>query len=315
MAKDCYTISQMSAISKISKKALRFYDSIGLIASKRREANNYRIYTYDDLLAVPPLKYYKQIGFHLDEIRSAFEAGGRCTSLAALKAMFIKKTESLEDERKILHMRRTSVQDWLELLYEAELVLDNTVTSVSLKYVAPEKLLQMEQDFLSDIKSSIINLEFTNHVESIGNYITGPVIIKFYSIADRLNGESQRVCILQKTVFPCDEGQTQDFGGSLMASCYHIGGHDSISETYKKLQRWCAVNRYDYDPFSYERYVTDYWTTNNEALFVTEVLLRVRRPGSTQHQPAARRMASCQDMLKGESDHPGLRRQKTRQPN
>ena len=33
MTKQGYTISQMSEISKISKKALRFYDDLGLISS------------------------------------------------------------------------------------------------------------------------------------------------------------------------------------------------------------------------------------------------------------------------------------------
>ena len=38
---------------------------------------------------------------------------------------------------------------------------------------------------------------------------------------------------------------------------------------------------YPHAPDAFERYVTDYWTTNNEALFVTEVLVRVRRPNDT----------------------------------
>ena len=105
-----YTISQMSEISKISKKALRFYDDLGLIASKRHGANNYRYYTHDDLLSVPPLKYYKQMGFNLGEIRAAFEVGSN-TSLSALRKMFMKKIQLLQDEEKILHLRLTSVRD------------------------------------------------------------------------------------------------------------------------------------------------------------------------------------------------------------
>ena len=103
-----YTISQMSEISKISKKALRFYDDLGLISSKRHGANNYRYYTHDDLLSVPPLKYYKQMGFNLGEIRAAFEVGSN-TSLSALRKMFMKKIQLLQDEEKILHLRLTSV--------------------------------------------------------------------------------------------------------------------------------------------------------------------------------------------------------------
>ena len=52
MTKQGYTISQMSEISTISKKALRFYDELGLISGKRQGGNNYRYYTQDDLLAI-----------------------------------------------------------------------------------------------------------------------------------------------------------------------------------------------------------------------------------------------------------------------
>ena len=282
-----YTISQMSDISKISKKALRFYDDLGLISSKRHGANNYRYYTHEDLLSVPPLKYYKQMGFNLGEIRATFEVGSN-TSLSALRKMFMEKIQLLQDEEKILHLRLTSVRDWLELLHEAEMVLENNLQSVSVKYIAPERLLFQKQTFTSDIKSAIINIDFTNHVEALGNNITGPVIIYFSSTGDRVTSTEQQIQMLQRTIFPCKEEQTHAYGGFLAASCYHIGSHETINQTYKKIQRWCAANNYVYDQGSYERYITDFWTTNNEELFVTEIIVRVSRPGMVVHRQVAR---------------------------
>ncbi|MDY0202808.1 MAG: MerR family transcriptional regulator [Desulfovibrio desulfuricans] len=281
MTKRRYSISQMSEISNISKKALRFYDDLGLIESKRHGANNYRYYTQEDLLAVPPLKYYKQMGFHLGEIREAFELGSN-TSLTALRKIFMKKIEGLQEEERTLHLRLTSVRDWLELLHEAEMVLENGLHSVSVKYVQPDDLLFHDQTFSSDIKSAIINLEFTNYVESVSNSITGPVMIRFSSIEDRIKDEPQNVQILQKTILPCQPEETQPYGGFLAACCYHIGEHGAIRDTYRKIQRWCASNNYICDQGSYERYVTDFWTTNHEELFVTEVLVKVSRPGNVR---------------------------------
>ena len=273
-----YTISQMSEISKISKKALRFYDDLGLISSKRHGSNNYRYYTQDELLSVPPLKYYKQMGFNLSEIRAAFEVGSN-TSLSALRKIFMKKIQMLQHEEQMLYLRLTSVRDWLELLHEAEMVLENNLQSVSVKYIPPENLLFLAQDFAADIKSAIINIDFTNYVEEIGNNITGPVIINYSSIEDRLHHEEQKINVLQKTIFPCPEEKVQNYGGFLAASCYHIGSHETIGDTYRKLQRWCVSNNYVHDACSYERYVTDFWTTNNDSLFVTEILVKVSRPG------------------------------------
>ena len=284
MTKQGYTISQMSEISKISKKALRFYDDLGLISCKRHGGNNYRYYTQDELLAIPPLKYYKQMGFNLSEIRAAFEVGSN-TSLSALRKIFMSKIELLQQDEKLLFLRLTSVRDWLELLHEAEIVLENCQQSVSVKYIPPERMLFMDQTFVSDIKSAIINMDFTNYVEEVGNNITGPVIINFSSIENRVQNEEQPVKLLQKTVFPCGEDKMADYGGHLAASCYHIGSHETIGSTYRKLQRWCATNNYICDNGSHERYITDFWTTNNDSLFVTEVLVKVSRRGSVVHTP------------------------------
>lgn len=284
MTKRGYSISQMSEASKISKKALRFYDDLGLISSKRHGTNNYRYYTQEDLLAVPPLKYYKQMGFHLGEIRAAFEVGSN-TSLTALREMFMEKIGALREEEKVLHLRLTSVSDWLGLLHEAEMVLENSLQSVSVRYIQPARLLFQDQIFNLDIKSAIINIEFTNYVESVENNITGPVIICFSSIEDRIKDVEQQMQILQKNIFPCPPEQTRDFGGFLAASCYHIGPHETIRDTYRKIQRWCTANNYICDKNVYERYVTDFWTTSHEDLFVTEVIAKVSRPGSVRVIP------------------------------
>lgn len=186
----------------------------------------------------------------------------------------------MHHEERILHLRLTSVHDWLELLHEAEMVLENDIQTVSVKYLQPESVLFHDQNYREDIKSSIINIDFTNYVESIKNNITGPVMILFSSMERRRQHQEQPVKILQRTVFPCEDALTTTWGGFLVLSCYHIGAHDSISETYGKIARWAKANNYVLDSGCCERYVTDYWTTNNDALFVTEVLVRAARRGA-----------------------------------
>ena len=53
--KQQYSIGELSQLCNVSKKALRFYDKIGLISSLRHDYNNYRMYTHDELLLVPVL--------------------------------------------------------------------------------------------------------------------------------------------------------------------------------------------------------------------------------------------------------------------
>ena len=69
-----YSIGEVSKICNISKKALRFYDQIGIISPDVIcKENGYRYYNRETLLTVPIVKYYKQMGFKLEEMQDLVE--------------------------------------------------------------------------------------------------------------------------------------------------------------------------------------------------------------------------------------------------
>lgn len=274
--KQQYSIGELSQLCNVSKKALRFYDKIGLISSLRHDYNNYRMYTHDELLLVPVLKYYKQMGFKLDEMRR-FISGRQGNVYSALRTAFDQKLDELRKAQTELRRCEESVRDWQELIREAEIVIAENIHEPSVRYVEKSRLLFQEQPFDGDIKSAIINLDFMNYVEKTGNAITGPVYIHFSSTDDRMEGRAQTVRIMQQVLEPCGGGGRTDFGGCMMASCYHIGSQEDVNETYRHLLNW--INRHGYHAGGdcCERYVTDYWTTSNSDCHVTELMIRVSR--------------------------------------
>lgn len=289
-----YSIGDMSRICNISKKALRYYDKIGLITSQRQDYNNYRYYTEQSLLAVPVIKYYKQMGFKLEEMR-VFIEGDIANVYRAIQSSFQAKIQELEKEQEELRRKYVSVKDWYDLIREAEMVIENDIQEVSIKFIDPCDLIFQEQDFDNDIEASIINIDFTNFVEGQGNEITGPVILHFSSFKERMQGTISRVRILQKTLMPCPEEARTTFGGHMMLGCYHIGSHDTISQTYEKMCRWARRRGYSLGEDAYERYVTDYWTTRNTSQFVTEILVQVSRQGApTDCTPSNKGKRSCE---------------------
>ena len=72
---DLYSIGEVSRICNISKKALRFYDKINIISPDHIcEENKYRYYSRETLLLVPVIKYFKQMGFKLEEMKEFLES-------------------------------------------------------------------------------------------------------------------------------------------------------------------------------------------------------------------------------------------------
>ena len=273
--KECYTIGDVSNICGISKKALRYYDQIGLISpDKIGGDNSYRFYNRETLLNVPIIKYYKQMGFKLDEMRLLLETD----SFRSLEKQFRNKIEELHQAQRDIYLRYTSVKDWYDLILEAGSVIENNANEVSVKYIESYTALYFEQDFAYNYMESIINIEFTNYIESINNAITGPVMINFPSFKKHMEGTCKRVRILQKAILDCaSETPIVRLGGCMVLSCYHIGSHYKINETYEKMCQWAADHHYQCGEESVERYVTDYWTCRNEDNFVTEIMIKVTK--------------------------------------
>lgn len=269
-----YTVGEVSKICNISKKALRFYDKIGLICpDKISEDNGYRYYSRETLLFVPVIKYYKQMGFKLEEMRTLLEG----SSYTEHEKDFRLKIDELRALQNDIQMSYTSVTDWYDLILEAESVIDNDVTEVSVKFMDLVTTCYLEQEFSHNYMESVINIEWTNYLESIGKAITGPVFLWFPDYREKLAGKNTPVRILQKIIADCGTNPTMTLGGHMVASCYHIGPHETINLTYEKIFKWAEEHGYKCENESVERYVTDYWTIRNSEDFVTEILIKISR--------------------------------------
>lgn len=174
-------------------------------------------------------------------------------------------------------MSSISVQDWYKLILEAVSVIKNNVTEVSIKYMDSMKTCYMEQEFRQNYKASIINVEWTNYLEENKQAITGAVNLWFENYREKNAGKNSTCRIFQECITDCRELPTMTLGGDMVASCYHIGSHETLYETYDKILKWAEEHGYSCSEESIERYVTDYWTIQNPEEFVTEVMIKVSR--------------------------------------
>ena len=267
-----YSIGEVSKICNVSKKALRFYDKIGLIAPDYISSeNNYRYYSRETLLFVPVIKYYKQMGFKLEEMKILMESNRFDFHAKELR----DKIDELRRMREEINIAYTSVNDWYNLIREAEGVLENHVTEVSVKYIEPITACYRSQDFNDNYMDAIINIDWTNYLETLGHEITGAVHLYFPHFREKLAGKPTKAVIFQKGIGPIDESKTRTFGGKMMLAAYHIGPHESIGDTYQRITEWADAHGYRPGEGAIERYVTDYWTTKRSEDFVMEILIDI----------------------------------------
>ena len=106
--KKLFSIGEVSKICNISKKALRYYDQIKLISPDYvNEENGYRYYSEDTLLYLPILKYYKQIGFKIEEMQGLLSG----VNLNGILKYFPEKIGELTNEGRKIQESLISIQD------------------------------------------------------------------------------------------------------------------------------------------------------------------------------------------------------------
>ncbi|NJO23881.1 MAG: MerR family DNA-binding protein [Sphingomonadales bacterium] len=93
----------------VPRKTIRYYESIGLIASADRRANGYRTFTDIDLHTLHFIKRARSLGFSVEEVRDLLDLWrNKNRSSSAVKAVARQHLEALD--RKIAEfraMRRT----------------------------------------------------------------------------------------------------------------------------------------------------------------------------------------------------------------
>ncbi len=274
MAKEkLYSIGEVSRLCNISTKALRFYDKIGVIVPDRVGENGYRYYSEETILRIPIVKYYKQMGFRLEEMQGLVSG----EDYYVLEGSFLNKINELWEQEHSIHNSYVAVKDWYELIQEAKVVRRNDLREVGVRYVNEMHLCCMEQEFKYQYMESIINIPWVNYLDSVGNKITGEVILEFPSWQDKRKGVCEQARIMQKPIYSCGCGTNEiNYGGFMAVTVYHVGAHETIGESYEKLAKWVSAKGVPCGPNGYERYVVDYWTTSNESDFVTEIILPIK---------------------------------------
>lgn len=94
-----YSIKEMSEMTGLAPSALRYYDKQGLLPSLRRDENNVRIFSDDDLSGLKVISCLKRSGLSIKDIKEfidAVEQGDE--TLDKRLAIFTKRRELLRHE-------------------------------------------------------------------------------------------------------------------------------------------------------------------------------------------------------------------------
>lgn len=94
-----YKVSEVAQLSRLTVRALHYYDSIGLLVPSARSAAGYRLYDDDDLLRLQQILLGRELGLSLEAIRRSLDdpSFDRRSALLAQRAELAARAERAAD--------------------------------------------------------------------------------------------------------------------------------------------------------------------------------------------------------------------------
>ncbi|NKB89329.1 MAG: MerR family transcriptional regulator [Acidobacteria bacterium] len=74
MSRRMYKVGEVAEVAKVTIRTLHHYDEIGLLSPSGRSGSGYRLYSETDIERLQHIRFYRDLGLALEEIRTTIEA-------------------------------------------------------------------------------------------------------------------------------------------------------------------------------------------------------------------------------------------------
>lgn len=268
-----YTIGNFSKINKVTTKALRLYDEMGLLKPENVDGfTGYRYYSSSQLPRMHRIIALKSMGLSLIEIKKVIE--NEETIRKFLESKLRETTKAIQESRvrmlsikgylkglegeermeydviikelpgAIVYSKRMTVPDYnsyFELI--PQIGEDVTAANPNLKCAVPEYCFIMYHDM--EYKEKNIDIEYFEAVTEFGTD-TETIIFK------EIEPVEKAACIL------------------------HKGPYETLSVSYKNLFSWIERNEFEADGPARESYIDGIWNKDNPEDWLTEIQVPVK---------------------------------------
>ena len=229
-----YQIGEFSRMTKLTVKALRYYDEAGiLIPSGRGDENGYRLYSDADYRKAKLILLLRRFGFSIGEIRDVLE---HYESRDDLRYYLAEKKAQME---KRIRGYRSLMREMDAYLSQPE--QEENSMSYKIEVKAFEPVL-------------VVSIRFKGRYEDIGKYhgklygvvkdkAAGAPFNLYYDGEYRETDADIEVCVPVKEPVSGDGVKTRRLPAMETIATTHVGPYEKIGEAYKAVTDYAAEHR------------------------------------------------------------------------
>lgn len=272
-------IGELSRISQVSVKALRFYDEVGLLKPTFVDgATGYRYYSASLLSRLNRILVFKELGFSLSEIALLLSED---LPSEQVREALCSRRDSLSRRISEEQVRLAQVETWLTQLDRQG---SGPSYEIALRQIAPQLVASVRESLGSYDEAAELFSELDRHLKkhnAIGRHAAvwhvcaghaGSIDCEAVVLLNRRIPASKRIAVYER---PAD----------INACLIHQGSDETITQAYLAAHSWINTNGYEIDGPLFELY----WqgsVARDDASGVTEIrypILKRQARASVRH--------------------------------
>ncbi len=230
-------IGDFSTLTQVSIKTLRYYDEVGLLNPVRVDATSgYRYYSASQLPRLHRILALKDLGFSLDQISKAIDAG---VTMDQLRGIFILRQAEQQDRVRHEQDRLTRLRARLQLI-EREGVMDQDVV---IKEIAPQWIASIREVIPA---YPAVGKLYGELFGSLGpGAFEGITVARWHDQEYKEHDvDAEAGVYLKHPVESRGKVQVYELPAETVASIIHKGAYNRLSQAYDGVLRWIENNGY-----------------------------------------------------------------------
>ncbi len=271
-------IGDFAKVSRVSVKALRYYDEIGLLRPSQIDRfTGYRYYTLDQLPRLNRILALKDLGLSLDQITLLLEQGMPADHIRGM--LRLKRAELrqiVEEERARLERVEARLRqiDQEGRLPDYDVIVKrvDAFCVASIRDVAPN--LEVIGEVLGPLYGRL-----WSYVTEQNAVCSGPALTLYHEMeANKVTDLQVEAAIpVMGGLAPSEDIRVADLPAAEQMACVvHSGPFEEFGSAYGALLGWIEVGGYTIDGPSREVYL-HFEPDGDPASFVTEIQIPVRK--------------------------------------
>lgn len=279
-------IGDLSKLSQVSVKTLRYYDEVGLLKPSQVDRfTGYRYYSIDQIPRLNRILAFKDLGLSLEQIGRLLDED---LPPAQIRGMLRMKQAEIQDQLQDEQSRLRRIEARLR---QIELEDSMPTYDIVLKKVDPQKVISI-RDTLPTYGDQIhLWIELANYLIARKAKAAGPSITIYHDPEYRERDVELETATPVSAPLPESQRvKVRELPGiDLAATLIHKGRYENFGQSYAALASWieangyritgpnrevyllCAANVYD-DPTVFGEFVTE-----NPDEFLTEIQFPVEK--------------------------------------